>query len=148
MAITRKHFFSFLFLTIFSLVMVLPLISRPMLVQAQAPVSSTLFNSQEGIEEVGQVYGNQRMDVRLLVVKIIQIGLGFLATIFLVLTLYAGFKYMTSGGNEEKAREAIKLLTNAIIGLVIILLAWAITKFVLLRMAASINNNVNPWYPY
>lgn len=147
MTITRKHLLSFLFITVFSLVWVLPLVSQPAPVQAQTQPSSTLFNSQEGIDEVGQVYGNQKMDVRLLVVKIIQIGLGFLAVIFLALTLFAGFKYMTSAGNEEKAREAIKLLTNAIIGLIIILLSWAITRFVIMRMVASINNNVST-YPY
>lgn len=146
MTSTRKQLLSFLFLSGLFLVCVLPLVSQPAPAQADTTASNTLLNSQEGITQVGQVYGNQNVDIRVTIGKIISIALGFLAVIFLALTLFAGFKYMTSAGNEEKAREAIRLLTNAVIGLVIILLAWFITRFILLRMTAVINNNVDIWY--
>lgn len=65
------------------------------------------------------------------VIAIIQWVLGLLGLIAVIMILIGGFKWMTAGGNEEKVESAKKLLTAAIIGLVIILLAWAIVIFVL-----------------
>lgn len=57
----------------------------------------------------------------------IQVILGFLGIIFLFLTLMAGFKWMTSQGNEKNIEEAKGSLKNSIIGLLIVLAAYAIT---------------------
>lgn len=57
-------------------------------------------------------------------------ALTLLGIIFLVLIIFAGFTWMTSGGEEEKVRKAQGLLRNSIIGLLIILSAYAITKAV------------------
>jgi hypothetical protein len=63
--------------------------------------------------------------------KIIKIVLGLVGTIFLVLTIYAGFLWMTAAGNEEQATKAIGILKTAVIGLVIILASYSITYFIL-----------------
>lgn len=65
-----------------------------------------------------------------IVATLISVVLGFLAMIFLVLTIIAGFKWMTAGGNEEQVKKAVSDIKNAIIGLVIVLAAYAITYFV------------------
>ena len=64
----------------------------------------------------------------------IQVVLGFLGVIFLGLTLMAGFKWMTAGGNEEDIKKAQKTLKAAIIGLIIVLAAYTITYFVFLNL--------------
>ncbi len=64
------------------------------------------------------------------VIQIINVLLGFLATIAIVIVLLGGFKWMTAGGNEDKVGEAKKILGAGVIGLVIILAAYAITVFV------------------
>ena len=51
--------------------------------------------------------------------------------IFLVLLIYAGFRWMTAGGNEEAIKDAKQMLLNAVIGLVIVLAGYAITTYVL-----------------
>ena len=56
---------------------------------------------------------------------------GFLLAIYLV---YGGFLWMTSGGEEEKIKKAKGMITNAIIGLVIVILAYAISNFVIERL--------------
>ena len=56
--------------------------------------------------------------------SIINVALGFLGIIAVVIVLMGGFKYMISGGNEEKVGEAKKLIVSGIIGLAIILSAW------------------------
>lgn len=48
---------------------------------------------------------------------------GIIAVAFIV---YGGFRYITSGGNDEVAESAKKTITNAIIGLVVIILSYII----------------------
>ncbi len=57
--------------------------------------------------------------------------LGILAIFAVVLVLYGGFVWMTSGGNEEKVANAKAILKNALIGLLIILSAWGIVLWLL-----------------
>jgi len=60
----------------------------------------------------------------------IQAFLGLLGIIFLVLMITAGFKWMTASGNEEKLTEAKETIWRAVIGLIIVVAAYAITYFV------------------
>ncbi len=62
--------------------------------------------------------------------KIITAALSLIGVIFLVLAVYAGFLWMTARGNEEQVKKARDILTMAIIGLVIVIGAYAITRFV------------------
>jgi hypothetical protein len=73
-------------------------------------------------------------DVRQTAARLINVALGFLGIIAVVIVLIGGFKYMVSGGNDEKTSEARRLILSGIIGLAIILSAWAITSFVLSRL--------------
>lgn len=61
---------------------------------------------------------------------IISIALGLVGIIFLALTVYAGFLWMTAAGDEEPITKAKKILTTSVIGLVIVLAAYSITYFV------------------
>lgn len=62
--------------------------------------------------------------------KIINGALGLLGVIFLVLTVYAGYLWLTAGGEEEKVTEAKKYLKNSLIGLIIVLASWGVARFV------------------
>lgn len=62
--------------------------------------------------------------------NIIRIALSVLGTVFLVLILYAGFLWMTAAGDEKKTTQAKSIITSSVIGLLIILSAYAITYFV------------------
>ena len=73
-------------------------------------------------------------DVRQTAARLINVALGFLGIIAVVIVLIGGFKYMVSGGNEDKTAEARRLIVSGIIGLAIILSAWAITSFVISRL--------------
>lgn len=77
--------------------------------------------------------------------KIINIALGFLGLIAVVLIIYGGFVWMTSGGAADKVDQAKRILKNSIIGLVIILSAWGIVSFVITQLidATGGNNNGN-----
>jgi hypothetical protein len=57
-----------------------------------------------------------------------------LGVIFLVLFIVSGYQWMTAGGNEEQIEKAKKRMGNAAIGTIIVLMAWALTRFVFLKM--------------
>jgi amino acid transporter len=61
----------------------------------------------------------------------IQAFLGLLGVIFLVLMLYAGYNWMIARGEEEKVTKAKDTLMRAIIGLLIVVGAYAISYFVI-----------------
>lgn len=74
-------------------------------------------------------------DVRTTVSLIINVLLGLLGIVAVVIVIAGGFLWMTAAGNEEKVDKAKKLLGAGIIGLIIILCAYAIARFVLDQIA-------------
>ncbi len=88
--------------------------------------------SDGGLKEIGSTaYGqNNPKDIRIVVALIIKVVLGFLGIIFLALLVFAGFTWMTSAGNEDRAKKARDQIITAVIGLVIIITAYAITSYV------------------
>jgi len=74
---------------------------------------------------------NTNVDLITVIGRVINILLGFVGIILLVLILYAGFLWMTAGGDATKIEKAKAYIRNAIIGLLIIACAWAIVRFVL-----------------
>jgi len=129
---------------IFSLVFLIALGFAFLGAALPAKADSSLLNAQIGLNDAGKVYGRTTPeDIRITIAKIINIVLEFLGIIFIGLTLIAGFQYMTAGGNEEKTKKAIGLLTNAVIGLLIILMAWAITRFTIRQLSRAANNSVD-----
>lgn len=79
-----------------------------------------------------------------LIGNILKTVLGFVATLFLLLMVYAGFLYMTARGDEKKVGEAKKMITGAIIGVLIIASAYAITSFVLGAVSGTGNTTSTP----
>jgi len=61
--------------------------------------------------------------------QIIGTVLGFIGVLFLILMIYAGILWMTSQGNEQQVTKAKGLLINAIVGIIIVFAAYAITSF-------------------
>ena len=69
-----------------------------------------------------------------LVGKIINVILAFLGVIFLILTIYAGFLWMTASGEEKKVAKAKGILSSSVTGLVIILAAYLLVNFVIFTL--------------
>ncbi len=156
MKLFKNKNFKFLLLGLFLAFSLVTIISLPVL--AANTDTSTL-----GINTVDKDIALGGGDIRVTVVKIINTALGLLGIIAVGIVLYGGFLYMTSGGEEDKINKAKKILINGVIGLVIILSAFAITKFVLNKLSdatglkdGSDDNNAHilgscsepesPWY--
>jgi len=86
---------------------------------------------------VGATTGLGTRDVRETIASIINVALSLLGIIVLVIIIYGGFLWMTAGGNDEKVGEAKKWIFGGIIGLVIILSAYAIASFVISNLVTA-----------
>lgn len=69
--------------------------------------------------------------------RIIKSILALLGTIFFALMVYAGILWTTAGGNDEQVTRATTIISNASIGLVIVLAAYGITVFIMLAIMTS-----------
>ena len=88
----------------------------------------------EGIIDTGvggEIGYDDDSDLKATITNIVQWALGFLALIAVIMIIVGGFMWMTAGGNEERVEKAKKMISAAVIGLIIILLAWAIVIFVI-----------------
>ena len=74
--------------------------------------------------------------INVVIGRVINVLIGFLGIVLLCLFLYAGFLWMTAGGDEENVKKAKQLILNAVIGYFIIGGAYALTSFVLDNLAA------------
>lgn len=61
---------------------------------------------------------------------VIRILLSILGTIFLILMVLAGNTWMRAGGNQEKVSKAKKQIQSLIIGLVVLLAAYALSYWI------------------
>lgn len=60
----------------------------------------------------------------------VNVFLSLLGIIFIILTVYGGFNYMTARGDEDKVSKAIATIQRAIIGLIIVFASYAIWAFI------------------
>ncbi len=65
----------------------------------------------------------------------INIALSFLGIVFIILMVYGGILWMTDQGNEEQVKKAKDLIISAVIGLIIVLAAYAITWLIITVLA-------------
>jgi Type IV secretion system pilin/Bacterial Ig-like domain len=96
------------------------------------PALAQFQSGQENVNAVAASAGvGEQTDLFTIIGRIINIALGFVGVILLVIMLYSGYEYMTAGGDATKVQNATTRIRNAIIGIIIIFLSFAIVNFVL-----------------
>lgn len=108
----------FIFFVLFNLTL-----AYPALADLKADVTNQFVTAQ-GSSNL------QTTDPRAVVSRIVSSALGLLGIIFLVYTIYAGYLWMTAGGEEKKIEEAQAHIKNGAIGLGITLVAYSISLMV------------------
>lgn len=92
-------------------------------------------NIGNGAQNVGSTAGYESsVDLASVVGVVIQAFLGILGVIFLIYMLYAGYNWMIAQGDEEKVTKAKDTIQRAIIGLIVIIAAYAISYWVFDRL--------------
>jgi len=111
-----KHF------VVFSFLLILMLTALPVLAQVN-PVTN-MKAAAEGTGLTGFTLPG-------LIGSIVKGLLGFIGVIMLLIVIYGGFLWMTAGGDPSKVKKGKDMIIQAVIGLIIVLIAYAITTFVL-----------------
>jgi len=86
-------------------------------------VSAQLYNPL-GTTSVPQLIG-----------RIINTILGLTGSIALLMTIYGGFLWLTSGGNAGRIEKGQKTLTMAVLGLAIIFGSYALSTFIITQLS-------------
>ena len=80
---------------------------------------------------VGGAYKTANQDTIFSVVSVgVNLFLGLLGVIFVILIIYAGFQYMMASGDDKKITTAKDMIWSAIIGIIIIIGAYAIWNLI------------------
>ena len=93
-------------------------------------VSTFLSVIPQAWAQVPQVPGPQGPELPEVAAKLINAFLSVLGIVAVVVVIIGGFKWLTSGGSEERVEEAKKMLMSGVIGVIIIMAAFAIARFV------------------
>ncbi len=98
--------------------------------------AATLKGSLEALGDASgyQTAGVSETSLAEVIGMIVSAFLGILGVIFVILIVIAGNKWMTAMGEEEKVREAKDTIRRAIIGLIIIVGAYAIWAYVAIKL--------------
>lgn len=99
---------------------------------ANAQLTEKTFWGEPDIQEKTRTsLGLPTSDIRVTIANIINVALGLLGIVAVVIVLLGGFRWMIAGGDETKVDEAKNLIKAGIIGLAIIVSAYAIANFVI-----------------
>src|SRR3989344_6401757 len=108
-------------------------------------LSAPMFVSAQGLKDAGKILDKAAdtsktglsSDLSGTIASVIKAVLALVGTIFLILTIYAGVLWMTAQGNEEQVTKAVGIIKASVIGLIVIMSAYAITAFVTSRLVGA-----------
>jgi hypothetical protein len=80
-------------------------------------------------------------DPNAIIGNLISAVIGFLGVVLFLYLLYGGFLWMTAGGDAGQVKTATAVIRNAIIGLVIITLAYSISYFIIQNLGTAVSQS-------
>ena len=94
------------------------------------PSLVTASDFRAGLNETAAGTGHTASDIPATIGKVVGAALAFVGVVFLILMIYGGFLWMLARGNETEVTKAKDTIIAAIIGLIIVLSAYAITSYI------------------
>ncbi len=99
---------------------------------------ANLGDAIPNLENVSSRAGTTEGSLETVVGQIINGALTLVGLIFMILMVYAGYLWLTAQGEEDPINKAKKIITGSIIGLIVVLSAYAITFLVTSRLGAGV----------
>ncbi len=97
----------------------------------QAQVKTEIIRENvEAIKTTNEYAGLNKQDIRLQVMLIVRGILKLLGIVFVGLIFYGGFVYFSSQGDTDQISKAKDILKTAIIGIIIVLMAYSISSLI------------------
>jgi hypothetical protein len=97
----------------------------PSVILAQGVLPPAPYNTRQSAGVLG---GNQ--SVTSILFRVLDILLMFAGLVAVIFVIVGGYRYVTAGGNEEAVESAKHTILNAIIGVAVIILSYAILRVV------------------
>ena len=94
------------------------------------------FDKNSGIKNTAEASGHTKSEIFVkdklpeAIGLVIKIGLGLLGVAFLILIIYGGYTWMLAKGNQQETDKALKIIQNAVIGLIVVVVAYALVNFI------------------
>jgi hypothetical protein len=85
-------------------------------------------------QEAGYVGEQDPPTVTSFIATIVNVVLGLTGIALLILFIYGGIRWMTAMGDKGAVETAKKVLTNAIIGIIIVIAAYAIANYLIVAL--------------
>lgn len=100
---------------------------------ASVQAENVFETANQNLQKGGEVAYGEGTESNLLVVigRIVNGVLVVSGIILTVIILMGGYKYLTAGGKKDEVDKAKEWIKNGIIGLIIILLAYSISSYVM-----------------
>ncbi|MBI4121958.1 MAG: hypothetical protein HY461_01365 [Parcubacteria group bacterium] len=109
-------------------------------VQTGDPYENPYFS---GSADVGKTlpdnYVTQAWNPYFILGRVVKIALSFLGVGALSLLVYSGYTWMTAAGNDDKITEAKKTMSHAAVGLILIMMSYSLTWYVVARLQRATN---------
>ncbi len=92
--------------------------------------SAQLIQQGDVPSSISQATGGEG-SFRSLILNIVNFFLLFLGLIAVIMIIYGGITYVTAAGNQEKIESAKKIILYAIVGIIIVLISFALVRTVI-----------------
>jgi hypothetical protein len=107
--------------------------------QASQPSDPYSFIKDSGLAATGNNAGYEQTapGPEVIISQVIQMVLSLLGVIFLAFIIYAGVVWLTAEGDDQKVQKAKDMISESIIGLIIVVAAYAISYFLINFFSAN-----------
>jgi len=86
------------------------------------------------LTQTGQQAGAGSDDLVGILGNVVKTALTLVGMIFMILMVYAGYLWLMARGNEEEVKKAEGIIKTSVIGIVVVMSAYAITFFVVAKL--------------
>lgn len=112
-----------------------------LIVVAPASAQTAQSTALTGLQSTNSTAGFAEGDPATTIGAAIGVILGALGLVLFIITVYGGIQMMTAGGKPDQFEKGRKMIVEGIIGMVICLLAWSLTSYVVNRITAAVSGS-------
>ncbi len=107
------------------------LVTAPSMVLAQSRSSRTAPPPRTVETRYGLTDPLENSTVPEVINKLTRFALGIVGAVFLMYFIYGGFMWMTAGGESERIKKSHQALSQALIGIAVVVLSYSVIGFVI-----------------
>jgi len=85
----------------------------------------------QSVRTPSKLRGTEFTNIADAITAFFNIAITVAGVVFVLLFLIGGIQYLAAAGNEDNTNKAKKLLVDAVVGLVIVIVSWAVGTYVL-----------------